>query len=144
MSYKPLTKWRCDRCGDLIESAQKAYVTWSTLSAGAGDFTIIHQGKCDDGRKHSSAALEDFLGADGLARLTAMMSYGPLRGGEHKPSIADMDEFTDFIRRVQLPHYEEARPYFGAEDVRSDLSDSNEVRPYRQDILQRIASTGHA
>ena len=142
MSYLPLTQWKCDVCGQMIENMDEGYVTWSASPEGDSDFTIIHQSKdrCDDGRKHFSAALRDFLGADGLANLTAMLSHGPVTYGSGQPRIANMDEFVDFFRRVQLPHYEEARQSFKRAEVREDLSDASQVYPYLQETLQRLAS----
>jgi hypothetical protein len=89
--------------------------------------------------------LHDVLGPDGLAHLLYFLSIGPLKinAGSHTvPRIADMDQFVDIVRRLQTPHYEEARRYFGASEVRDEYADSNEVGPYTQYALKRIIEIG--
>ena len=125
----------------MIDGAEKGYVVWGRDEAGAATgFQIVHMSKCDDKSKHKSNALRDFLGANGLAKLTAMMSYGSL-ANTHRgegPKLADLDEFTDFLRRVQIPFYEEARPYFSTDAVMEHFHGSSQTRPYMQDALQTI------
>lgn len=108
---KPLTQWYCDVCGEKIEKAEDGYVVWghdpedSLLDKG---FKIIHWGKCDDNRLPSSAALPDFLGADGLINLTRFLSIGTILcshgQGRTSAMVADINEFADFMRRVQIPY----------------------------------------
>lgn len=141
---KPLTKWYCDVCGGVIDDVKKGYVIWRTTNAGhqAHDFKIIHQNKCDLKSYHSSAALEDFLGQRGLAYLLAKLSHGPVitnLSGQGSPQrVADFDEYTDFVRRLQTPYYEEARRSFGNPEFLQDFNDSNEVYPYLPENLEKI------
>lgn len=137
MNYPPLTRWKCDHCGEMIESAEDGYVVWEDSASGDAGFEIIHHGRCDKSGKSNSGALRNVLGSDGLAKLTSHLSYGILKEGFGQPMIADMDGFVDFFRRVQLPYYEEART--GLLSEQEEWSDANEVRPYLQDVLQRIA-----
>ena len=106
------------------------------------DFRIIHKVKCDTRKESASAALERFLGFDGLAYLSSMISSGPiierLSGKNQTQHVADSPQFADFLRRVQIPYYEEARQYFGEEDLLEELRDSNESAPYRQESLLAI------
>jgi hypothetical protein len=108
------------------------------------DFKIVHKTidgarRCDPGYP-ASLDLMHFLGTDGLAMLLSWLSIGPIKGGG-RPSIAvtDLDEFVDFVRRVQTPYYEEARPRFGDGKTLDWLSDANEYSPYRPDTLRKIA-----
>lgn len=121
----------------MIESAEDGYVVWEDSASGDAGFEIIHHGRCDKSGKSNSGALRNVLGSDGLAKLTSHLSYGILKEGFGQPMIADMDGFVDFFRRVQLPYYEEART--GLLSEQEEWSDANEVRPYLQDVLQRIA-----
>jgi len=41
-----------------------------------------------------------------------------------------LDEYVDLVRRVQTPHYEEARLRFSDEKTRHWLSDVNEYYPW--------------
>lgn len=135
----PLTSWTCDVCHKLIEKPEDGYVVWTDDQLGARDFTVIHQNVCDDHSKHLSQALGDFLGVDGLAKLTGMMTYGPFKNNE-SAKIYSLSEFTDFMRRMQLPHYEEARRNFHLREAKDDYSDANEYLPYLQSQLQKIAN----
>jgi len=47
-----------------------------------------------------------------------------------------MDEFVDFYRRVQTPHYEEARKNYYDEQLLIDYSDANEYYPYLEEQLK--------
>lgn len=142
---QPLTRWKCDRCGEWIEGAASGYVIWGAHGHDNAAFEIIHQGKCDDRTKTHSAALGDFLGSDGLAYLTSLLSYGVVKNGMGVTSsdplrrVHDIDQFVDFMRRVQVPFYEEARPYLLSPEAREHLSDANEVYPYLQEHLQGYA-----
>ncbi|WP_313080458.1 hypothetical protein [Pulveribacter sp.] len=138
MAAEPFQSWTCDVCGQQIKKAEDGYVTWTDDEKGIRDILVIHKGQCDDGERHLSSALVDFLGADGLARLTAMMSYGPLKNNE-ACRIHNLAEFTDFMRRMQLPFYEEARPKFLNRSVVDDFHDANEIAPYLPETLKRIS-----
>ncbi|MCJ0764156.1 hypothetical protein [Variovorax terrae] len=144
---KPLTRWYCDVCHKPIEPNQRGYVIWQSTPGGvdgfhkAHDFKIIHQKICDNKNFSSSAALTDFLGVDGLTYLLTKLSRGPVQEpdpGTPEGRVLDMNEFVDFVRRVQIPYYEEARRRFGDHDFQNDFSDSNEVFPYRQEQLKAI------
>lgn len=141
MTYPPLSKWKCDKCHTLIETAQEGYTTWRDDDQGRPTgFKIVHQGACDTRLDASSVALPGFLGADGMAHLTSLLTYGPLRSDGGHRGVADIDEFMDFFRRLQLPYYEEARPNFSHHDVIDEYRDATEVRPYLEDALKDIAS----
>lgn len=143
-SDQPLTKWRCDVCGELIESVDDGDVTWHgpSKSGAPYGFKIIHQRKCDDRKANLSAALRDYVGVDGLVKLLSMLSVGPLKTaqGQSPRVVGDLDELVDFIRRVQTPYYEEARPRFSEDAVARDFYDSNEVAPYMQRTLKALAA----
>lgn len=136
--------WYCDVCGQKIQNSNDGYVIWKTQPNAHG-FKIIHQGKCDlQGNYIASAALDDFLGANGLAYLLTKLSYGVIAknlGATPHCDITDFDEYVDFIRRVQTPSYEEARRRFSNPNLISDYSDANELLPYTQSELERIIKT---
>lgn len=149
---QPLTAWTCDTCGDQINDPQNALVTWRVSDERPYyDFLVVHKNRrgdeeaarCDPGSRAGythSLELDRFLGADGLTMLLSWLSAGPVIGGAH-PRIAtrDLDEYVDLVRRMQVPHYERARPYFQDSHVLEELSDANEVFPYLPEVLQRIA-----
>jgi hypothetical protein len=140
---QPLTYWYCDVCGEKIENVVGGYVIWKSGGLKAHGFKIIHQGKCDTNEYPSSAALSDFLGHAGLAYLFSKLSLGPVmlnNGQSSHCQIEDFDEFVDFMRRVQVPHYEEARRHFNNRNLLEDLSDANEVYPYLPEQLESISN----
>lgn len=143
-AIKPLTTWQCDACGGPV-TVNDGYVVWGDTTGEELGFRIIHQKICDDRyRFHASLPLSNFLGPDGLVKLTSFMSYGPLG---HTPGevvmpdrIKDVNLFVDFLRRVQIPYYEEARQWFENDDERERMGDWTESAPYMQDNLQRLAA----
>jgi hypothetical protein len=69
------------------------------------------------------------------------LSLGPIKKNIGQGSycdVADLDEFVDFIRRVQTPFYEEARAHFRNQDLLDDYTDANELLPYLREELQGI------
>lgn len=142
---EPLTKWYCDVCGDTVD-VEKGYVIWRRTDGVRWDFKIIHKVICDDKSYGSSLPLSDFLGPDGLIRLTSFLSYGEyhLRSLESDQSrgamVRNMDEFVVLLRRLQIPFYEEARRRFGDVEFQQDVDGANEVRVYGQDILEEAAN----
>lgn len=144
----PLKQWYCDNCGELINSPEEGYVLWDYSSnIGHSNFKIIHVSKCDNNTKNSSGALTDFLGERGIIFFTSMLSIGSVKinlGESGQPRIKNMDKFVDFMRRLQLPYYEEARKFFNRDSVLEFLSDSNEQYPYFPDTLKKIIQIGEA
>jgi hypothetical protein len=134
--------WICDSCGEEISRAEDGYVIWKTSDQGATDFKIIHAGKCDDREYSSSMALDTYIGVGGLTHLMTFLSVGPvLLNGDlsgNSGRVASTDEFVDFVRRVQVPGYEQARRRYLDQDVREKLSDANEWYPYTDNVIQRI------
>ena len=139
MTYEPLKRWRCDGCGKWIESADKGYVRWLTGSGGAGDFKVVHQGDCDDGEAPYAMALPEFLGPDGLARLTALLSPGPLKRGVSAAHAVNLDQWVDLVRRLQLPFYEEARERLHQSSTAKEHAGWDESAPYLRAHLQSLA-----
>ena len=143
---KTLETWICDTCGGIIKSAADGYVVWKTTEEQkAHGFRVIHQKRCEPkGDYGSSAALSDFLGIDGAARLLSFLTFGPLKQYPGKPDFCralDLGEFVDLFRRLQAPFYETARKAFQSEAVREDFSDSNEYVPYTLDCLKALSES---
>jgi len=138
---KPLTVWYCDHCGDKIEDVDAGYVIWKYTDGKEHDFRIIHKVQCDNNSYSSSLPVMNFLGVDGLAKILSFLSPGPIiQGIDESPRcrLLNMNEFVDFVRRVQTPYYEEARRYFNDHDLLEHFGDSNEVYPYLRDVLKDI------
>lgn len=139
------SEWTCDTCRKAITEPRKALLVWHveddlTLSR----FRIVHKGACDPDRSDHSMELGDMLGQDGLAWMLAFLSPGPLHHPRNSPRIRDFDEFVDVLRRLQVPHYEQARQYWHVPEVGDRWSDANEVYPYTPDQLAQIVEVGEA
>jgi hypothetical protein len=136
--------WFCDVCGEQVTNPEEGFVSWrADQNNQAHGFMIVHKIKCDDDhRQPAGQALRDLLGPEGLTRLVSFLSVGPLQADvDHPtcPSVANIDEFVDLIRRVQIPSYEEARRHFANAGVHHAMSGSNEYFPYLPKTLKQIA-----
>ena len=133
----PLKTWYCDICGEKINNVNEGYVIWRSANLKNHDFKIVHHMKCDDPEFLLSAALVDFVGEDGLQRLLAKLSAGHFIQSSFV-QVDDLNEYVDFIRRVQTPFYEEARRRFNNQNVIEEMDGANEVFPYLSENLQGI------
>lgn len=164
MAVQPLQTWTCDTCGEAVTGTPAdGLVVWRdrwpdnpieylqqdpppTALPEMYDFRIVHNNgngtrSCDPGADQgfiSNLPLERFLGADGLTMMLSWLSVGPIKGGGGS-RISDTDQLVDFIRRVQIPYYEQARMHLDAPETRDMLGDANEYRPYMTDVLRDIA-----
>lgn len=139
--------WLCDTCGEEIADAGDGYVIWRSELDGTGDrdFRIVHKARCDDRANYNnSMPLSHYLGVDGLASLLTFLSLGPLKvaseGEDHQRVTLDMTNFVDFVRRVQTPGYEQARAAYQDPEVQENHADNNELAPYMQATIGRLAN----
>ena len=109
----PLKQWICDNCGELIENPDRGWLEWYTSGSilDKRGFRIVHDhDRCmydshelfKDGKSNSDMHLVDFLGPDGLVKLTNLLEK------ETSESIA---EIVEIIKRLHVPFYEEGRIY---------------------------------
>jgi hypothetical protein len=127
---KPLEAWICDKCGKVTD-VKNGYLKWlSPDGRGRHSFEVIHNIGCHENGPTLDEAgnhLEYFIGVDGLQCLLSMLDVGvvldPLSNSSRPP---DLRSFTDTVRRLHIPYYEEARTFFAT--ARSDgwFSDQNE------------------
>lgn len=138
---KPLEEFYCDTCG-LVANIKTAYLAYSIDAASEvrGDFKIVHNTRdClpkFDTPNDGSANLSLYVGPDGLAQLTDFMSDGIFRDPnfEHDNKVKSLGELSDLIRRLHIPHYEEARQKYSSASEAVDLPNSM----YTQHDLKRI------
>jgi hypothetical protein len=133
---QPLTRWYCDVCGEPIERLKDGHLIWKADAPSYKDhsFKIVHQRSCDLKDHEHSSPLSELVGVDGLANLLALVSLGPLKRSSIM-GIKDMNEWVDVVRRLQTPHYEEARRRFNVPELMDAYADSNAVAPYLQRSL---------
>lgn len=143
---RPLTKWYCDRCDKVIEGIVKGYAVWKSDEIPGKQMTfehsfrIVHHVTCNTDRSYpSSVALKELTGADGLSNLLSKLSPGPfqIRAGIGLFTQVNMDQYIDFIRRIHVPYYEQARRYFDS-DLIEGTSEENALHPYMVEKLREI------
>jgi hypothetical protein len=133
-------QWICDVCGKEIETAERGYVIWKSERAKPyHSWKIIHRGECDLDDHDCSAALVDFLGVEGLNVALSYLDAGPFATAGRGPSIPNLKEFVDFIRRVQIPYYDLARVRFDNPGVIDDFRD-HEVQAFTPERCKQIAT----
>jgi hypothetical protein len=96
-------KWICGRCGGFIETPEDGWLEWRADKDDFkyGDFKTIHHapkspykengGDCDhyrDDPAEESSSLTDFLGADGMARLTTWV---------YAPGVKDLSDWAELV-----------------------------------------------
>lgn len=135
--------WRCDTCGETIDSAEHGWVEWKAVDTGGQfrkvGFRLVHSfpngrgdGGCMYNDRHfasneslSDLPLDSFLGPDGLMQLLEYTSDNP----------ASADELLEMIKRLHIPGYEQARRHFEAA-IRNGVFERN-TKPgfhYQSDI----------
>lgn len=133
-----ISSWICDECGDAIESPTKGLLAWDSVVR-KSNFRIVHKGKCDVDQSQSTVELTSVTGLDGQVMLLSFLGYGPLMDAGSEPvRVTDLEEWVDVFRRLQSPHYEEARILYRRGDVQERLSDTNELFPYAQSTMKRL------
>jgi hypothetical protein len=104
---EPFTRWRCDECGQTIAGAPEGWVEWRERDGLLCDFRIVHhisasprgESGCYGSGIAGNMLMEEVLGDDGLAWLLGLLAKTPVV----------RVQFAEFVRRVQVPFYEEAR-----------------------------------
>lgn len=150
-------QWICDTCQGTVTAtgADAGLLTARTISADDGsrhwaEFHITHKNSphrhcdTDDDGRVLSWELHTLTGIDGMNRLLSFLSYGPValhRG--FSPDICrvgDFTSYTDVFRRLYVPNYEQARPFFTRHDTRDAHGDSPVYAPYSQDALTTLGT----
>ena len=129
MGLKPLEQFICDQCGRLIENVDEGWLEWyDDYKNPAHGFRIVHaRQNCyyPDKAGVSDNHLVYFTGNDGLAVLLNLFK---------RRGVADQNELAEIIRRLHIPHYEEARRYW-ERAVSEGMVDNED---YRQAELQAV------
>lgn len=143
---KPLKQWICDFCEIIINSPEDGWVEWlhgKEIFNSCFGFKIVHnygssslgKGGCfhyRDEKCSSDAPLIRFIGEKGYVYLLSFLDLDPYVIPEYKgPCVKDIREFIEFMRRLTIPYYEEARLYF--KKLHAD-----DISIYHQEELKKI------
>lgn len=158
----PLNQFICDTCGEIIQSPDDGWLEWVTETddltgkSETHSFNIVHHissspyassskdGCYQHGRKKGlrDLPLRHYIDENyKMAHILSFLDIGPLHQPKYKGTdLRDLREFVEIMRRLTIPHYEEARLYW--DDAKADgyFSDSNEIWPYGIETLQEIIS----
>lgn len=144
----PLESWRCDACHGRIDDPTLGIVTWREDDEGRYlDFRLVHKNidglTCDPGNAggfYNSLEIVVLLGPAGLGELLSWLTPSRAdRVAAH--GVVDLDAYGDLVRRLQLPFYEEARPFFGAATCSWLVSDGSD--PDHPEVLKLISEKRH-
>ena len=113
--WKMSERWRCDSCGQDIDSVKDGWVEWlkDIDTQKLYGLRIVHQDercmynyryeKSENNASISDMHLSSFYSQDGLTYLMEMISDGQFKNN---------DEVLEVIKRLFIPDYEVARLYF--------------------------------
>jgi len=154
----PLTQFICDTCGQVIERPEDGWVEWISDFEGERPmnrgFRITHHHStspiatehnegCYKYTNHSGRSdlhLHDFISEEyKMAEILSYLDIGPYHDPTyHGPYVNNMREYVEFVRRLTIPYYEEARQYW--QDAIDDgyFGDCNELWLYGASNLKRL------
>lgn len=148
MALLPLQQWFCDRCDNVIEKPEDGWLHWRNRDKGVEEIEILHHLKasprggergCYPKDMDCDMHLETMLGARGLVDLLSMLDVGEYHDKEGKNvGKVDVRNWTEIVRRLHLPYYEEGRRHFDEARSNGDLEGINEVALYLEDTLKGI------
>ena len=145
----PLKQWICDTCGELIKKPEEGWFEWLEDHNGAHSFKIVHhatsspkQRGCyqyDNNPDVCDGHLDSYVGSEKLPFLYQFLDTGPIVGSKTRVQQSNIPAFTEILRRLTLPYYEEARIYWSKAKSDGEFDEANEVSPYLklQDFVDR-------
>lgn len=141
---RPLIDFVCDTCGYAIDSTKDGYVEWIDNNNIVEQFRIAHNTtRClihsgNYGRKDTN--LSDFLGDDKFAYILSFLDVGAVLDPHFSCGfrVKDVRNYVEFVRRITIPYYEEARLYFGTAISNGEFQGDNELAIYNTMKLQGI------
>tara|TARA_Y100000588_G_scaffold201434_1_gene215043 strand:- start:58 stop:552 length:495 start_codon:yes stop_codon:yes gene_type:complete len=154
MNLNPLRQWICDQCGEVIQKPEDGYLEWIRNPEGLYEgFKIVHHKTAsplqyeNDGCFHYTNApdrhdlhLDAFIGNAGLPKLLSLVDNGCIADpfDETGIKVANMREYMELFRRLQLPYYEEARLHFSSALDDGEFDGHSEYASFTSDTLKRI------
>ena len=158
MKLQPLKQWICDRCGEVIKEPGHGWLEW--LSENREEqylhhgFKIVHykpysprkpEGSCSfydsppQEQLKMDLPLSELIGLNGMVILLTFIDTGPFREEPfYGPHVKDLREWTELVRRLMLPYYEEARLYMRQANNQGFFDGSNEILIYMPLTLKKI------
>ena len=146
---EPLTQFICDTCVQVIETPNDLWFEWLSHYDNTENrricqyFRICHhtneyQVHSRD-RSCSDLPLRDVAGNFAPVHMAYSLDIGPYHDRDYGgPHLTDLREFTEIMRRLTLPYYEETRQYWGQAMKDCYFADANEIYIYLPNNLRRM------
>jgi len=156
----PLNEFICDNCGQVIKNPTEGILEWisefdSTHKTYIGrDFKILHHNSTSPLKKSngrgcsvhfaerglSDVGLEMLLNKDyGMGYLISLLDPGKIHCANYTiPLVKDIREYVELVRRLTIPHFEEARLYWTEALNDQYFSGDNEINVYTVSKLKSL------
>ena len=155
---EPLKQWICDSCSGIIESREDGWVEFLTENAPQNQgfprslyygFIITHDDqtsplkplKCEYSRNKGSGSqrIDVFFKEAGYVHLLSFLDLGKYANKKYEgPQVKDIREFVDFMKRLTVPYYEEARQYFDQANKDVEFHERLNVGIYGPEFLKNV------
>ncbi len=156
---EPLKQFICDKCHQVIETPEDGWVEWLdstnelTGNSSRHGFKIVHRSIRDENGKRKATRcyfydgyaercdnhLEEILGRRKMEFITGFLDPGVnIQDEFNGPGVSNIREYVEFIRRLTLPYYEEARLYFTDAKNNSEFEGRHEMSAYTPEFLMQI------
>lgn len=141
---EPLKQFYCDTCGRIIEDPSKGTLAWISNKDATGtficdDFHICHKNNNCRPHRECDVELIHLAEGKGLNLLLSKIDCGIYFNQSYlKPGVGNFRSFTEILRRLYLPYYEEARQYFVRAKKSDEFGDVNEVDFFDPENMKRI------
>lgn len=110
-----MKKFYCDNCNEIIDDISQGYVEYKMVDKHFSDFRIVHLKECFDSNC-SQEHLKNFYNENETMCISKILTYlnndYPFKKNPCLRQPKDMVNFVDFVKRLSVKHYEEARRYF--------------------------------
>ena len=145
----PLTQFICDTCRQVISNPEDGWIEWEsriddkTNKITSRNFRICHhEMPCQKLARHphcSDLPLKEFVGEMASVQIANLLDVGVYHQRDYAgPEPTDMREFTELMRRLTIPYYEEARQWWNEAMTDGYFGDANEIYIYMPVNLRRM------
>ena len=153
---KPLTQFICDSCNEIIEKPEHGWIEWLVTGARIEDwechsFRIVHHksrspypgwngcynytpatyGKADMHLNHLTEQQEMLIELVSIIGTTCKPTFQDIK-------VAHKGEYLQFVRRLTLPYYEEARLYLNKAIANGYFEEERMAGPYHPNTLKEL------
>ena len=149
---EPLKQFVCDYCGEIIDSPREGWIEWITEYGDDGrryayGFKIVHHAVYSPRRPKDCYHYTDSEGRSdmhlghvmNMGYLLHFLDVGPYHEPEYLgPSVRDVREFVEIMRRLTTPYYEEARLYWEKALADGFFSGASPVWIYQPETLKSL------